>query len=151
MGMQSRVSEEFDAAAGVTLRALTDGAETGADTDAETGVALNQLLNAYWHNDEHPDGVLAFNVLVTAIVDDTTTYNVIFEACTAADGTGAVEIARLVIPPAYGPGFYRAFVNVQNIDKQLAAADFIRVKCTKTGASASITYGCWVTHGKLAA
>jgi len=151
MGMQSRVSAEFDAAEAVMLRDITDGAETGADTDAETGVALNQLLNAYWHNDEHPDGVIAMNVLITAIVNDTTTYAIIFEACTAADGTGAVEVARLALTGAEGPGFYRVFVSCANIDKMLATADFIRVKCTKTGAGASITYGVHATYAGIAA
>ena len=58
--MNSKVRREFDAAADVTLRDADDGAETA--TASETGVSLNLLTDAYWDNDEQPNGVIMVSV-----------------------------------------------------------------------------------------
>lgn len=149
--MSGHVRAEFDAATTVTLRDIDDGAETGADVDAELGVPLDRLDHAFWDNGEIADGLLKVNIYVSAIVNaNSNAYVWSLEACTAADGTGAVEVARLSAVPADGAGYYESYVSSDMIKKLLPAATHLRIKCTKTtsGGSPSITYGAWLTfHG----
>lgn len=152
--MSGKVRAEFDAAAAVTLRDLADGAEGGADTDAETGVALNKLSGAYWDNGEIPNGLVKFNYVVQDVEFGAgETYTMILEVCEDAAGTGAVEIDRFVVPAGVGDegdAYFERYVSSDFMKAVLSTGDFVRVKCTKTGAGADITYGCWMTyHGHV--
>lgn len=145
--MASKVKEEFDAAAQVTLRNITDGAETGVDTDVETGVALNTLVNAYWDNSEVPNGIVAVSVFVSALDrgDADETYIFIVEVDTSISFGSAVEVARLGPTGLTATGYYRMLVDSQMISKLEPGATHIRIKCTKTGTTPSVTYGAWMT------
>jgi hypothetical protein len=149
--MSGKVRAEFDAAAAVTLRAVTDGAETGADSDYETAVALSKLVDAYWDNGEVADGLIKVNVYVTAVTDaNDNAYTFEVQACNDAAGAGAVEVARLEIDPSLGAEYYELYVSSKMIEKLAPSADFIRIGVTKTtsGGTPSVTYGAWMTfHG----
>lgn len=145
--MSGKVRSEFDAATAVTLRNLADGAETGADTDVETGVALNTLTAAYWDNDEVPNGIIKLNTLVTATdaADGDETYTVIWEVDTDVGFGTAVEVERLVVTRGT-TGYFERYVSSKYIEYMKAGALYIRVKVTKGGTTPSITYGCWMTY-----
>lgn len=148
--MSGKVRAEFDAAAAWTLRDVADGAETGADDDYETGVAIDKLLGAYWDNGEVADGLIKINVHVTAITHaNSNAYTLVAQACTAADGTGAVEVGRLLIDPSIGANkYYELYVSSKMIEQLAPDADFLRVGVLKTtsGGTPSITYGAWATY-----
>jgi len=147
--MSGKVRSEFDAAAAVTLRNVADGAETGADTDYETAVALDKLVDAYWDNGEVADGLIKINVFVTAVTNaNSNAYILLVEACEDSGGTGNVEVARLSVNPALGAEYYEIYVSSKMIAKLAPNADFIRIGVTKTtsGGTPSITYGAWMTY-----
>jgi hypothetical protein len=146
--MASKVTREFDAAAAITLRAITDGAET-AD-GAEAGVPLNLLTDAYWDNDEQPNGIVMINVHVSAAdfgnADEV--YDIYFEVDTAEGFASAKEVARLKAVP--GVGYYQVPVSRQLIEAVEAGATHIRARLDVTGTTPSITYGAWMTYEKVA-
>lgn len=144
--MSSKVRSEFDAAAAVELRDIADGAEAGADTDSETGVAISKLVGAYWDNGEVADGLIKVNIYITTIVDNSTNYIFLLEACNDAGGTGNLEVGRLTFDPVYGTGYYQFYVSSAMIAKIAPDADFMRIGCTKADASDSVVYGAWATY-----
>lgn len=147
--MSGKVRAEFDAAAAVTLRNVADGAETGADADYETGVALAKLVDAYWDNGEVAEGLIKINIYVTALTHaDSNTYTFLVEACNDAGGSSNVEVARLAANPSLGAEYYEIYVSSKMIEKLAPNADFLRIGCTKTtsGGTPSITYGAWMTY-----
>jgi hypothetical protein len=149
--MSGKVRAEFDAGAATLLRNVADGAETGADSDYETGIALSKLLGAYWDNGEVADGLIKVNVFVTAVTHaNSNAYTLEVQACNDAGGTSPVEVARLTINPSRGADYYEIYVSSKMIEKLAPNADFLRIGVTKTtsGGSPSITYGAWATfHG----
>lgn len=146
--MASKVSREFDAAAAITLRDIADGAET-ADA-SEAGVLLNLLTDAYWDNDEQPNGIVLINVHVSAF-DFTTgdeVYDLYFEVDTASNFPSAKEVARIKTVP--GVGYYQVPVSRQLIEALEAGATHIRARLDVTGTTPSITYGAWMTFQAIA-
>lgn len=139
--MSSKNRREFDAAASATLRDIADGAET-ADA-AEAGIALNTLTDAYWDNDEIPNGVIAIIVNVSAAdySDTDEVYDLYFEADTSSAFSSAVEVARLKSIKATGS--YEVTVSSALIEKLEAGATHLRVRLDVTGTSPSITYGAY--------
>lgn len=147
--MASKVRREFDAEAAITLRDLDDGAET-ADA-AEAGVALNTLKDAYWDNNEVPNGIFLVNVHVSALAkpDADETFTLYVEVDTSNSFGSAVEVARLHLIPS--TGFYELPISSNNIEKLEPGATHIRVRLDVTDADndpglASITYGAWLTY-----
>lgn len=146
--MASKVRREFDAEAAITLRDLDDGAET-ADA-AETGVALNTLKDAYWDNNEVPNGLFLVNVHVSELAkpDNDETFTLYVEVDTSNSFGSAVEVGRLHLIPS--TGFYEIVISSNNIEKLEPGATHIRVRLDVTDADndpglASITYGAWMT------
>jgi hypothetical protein len=141
--MAGKVTREFDAAAAITLRDIEDGAET-ADA-SEAGVLLNLLTDAYWDNDEQPNGIITVNVHVSAM-DETTgdeVYDIYFEVDTASNFPSAIEVARLKAVPA--AGYYQVAIPSQLIEALEAGATHLRARLDVTGTTPSITYGAWMT------
>lgn len=149
--MNSKVLEEYDAGAATLLRDIADGAETGADTDAEAGVALNTLTGAYWDNDEVPNGLVAVSIYVSAldVADTDETYLFIVEVDTSDAFGSAVEVGRIGPTGVDETGYYRVIVDSKMIEKLEPGATHIRIKCTKTGTTPSVTYGAWMTFKGL--
>lgn len=149
--MNSKVLEEYDAGAATLLRNIADGAETGVDTDAEAGVALNTLTNAYWDNDEVPNGLVAVSIFVSALDrgDGDEAYTFIVEVDTADSFGSAVEVGRIGPTGLTSTGYYRVIVDSKMIEKLEPGATHIRIKCTKAGTSPSVTYGAWMTFKGL--
>lgn len=141
--MASKVTREFDAAAAITLRDITDGAET-ADA-SEAGVLLNLLSDAYWDNDEQPNGIITVNVHVSAadFTNADEVYDIYLEVDTSSAFASAVEVARLKSVP--GAGYYQLHVASQLIEALEAGATHIRARLDVTGTTPSITYGAWMT------
>lgn len=142
--MSSKVRREFDAAAAVTLRNIADGAET-ADA-AEAGVALNTLTDAYWDNDEVPNGIflVSFHVSALDVADTDEVYDIYVEVDTSSAFSSAKEVARLKTVPSVG--YFEVPVSSQLIEKLEAGATHIRVRLDVTGTTPSITYGAWMTY-----
>lgn len=141
--MTGKVRREFDAAAASTLRDIDDGAET-ADA-AEAGVLLNLLTNAYWDNDEQPNGIFVVPVHITEL-DRTTgdeTYDFYIEVDTGSGFSSAVEVARLKGVTAVG--YYELVVSSQIIEALEPGATHIRIRADVGGTTPSVTYGAWMT------
>lgn len=149
--MNSKVLEEYDAGAATLLRNIADGAETGEDTDYETGVALNTLTGAYWDNDEVPNGLVAVSIYVSAL-DRTTgdeTYTFVVEVDTSDAFGSAVEVARIGPTGLTAAGYYRVIVDSKMIEALEPGATHIRIGVVKTGTTPSVTYGAWMTYKGL--
>lgn len=145
--MSGKVKREFDAAAAVTLRALTDGSET-ADA-AETGVALNTLSGAYWDNNDQPNGDIRVSVHVTAL-DKTTgdeTYDIYFETDSTLGFASAVEVARLFHVGA--TGYYEVVIPSTLIEALDPTAKYLRARLDVAGTTPIITYGAWMTFAGI--
>lgn len=143
--MNSKVRREFDAAAATTLRDIADGAET-ADA-SEAGVALNTLTDAYWDNDEVPQGIFLVAVTVSAINDaDGYNYDIYLEVDTTSGFASAVEVGRLKSIPSVG--YFEVPISSQLIEALEEGATHIRARLDVTGATPSITYGAWMTYLK---
>lgn len=144
--MNSKVRREFDAAAAVTLRDIDDGAET-ADA-AEAGVALNTLTDAYWDNDEVPQGIflVSFHVSARDVADADEVYDIYIEVDTASGFSSAKEVARLKTIPSVG--YYEVPISSQLIEALESGATHIRARLDVTGTTPSITYGAWMTYLK---
>lgn len=140
--MASKVTREFDAGASTTLRNQADGAET-ADA-SESPVALNTLTDAYWDNDEQPNGLFMISVHVASIdfgnADEV--YDIYFEVGDN-DVSPAIEVARLKSVPAVG--YYEVPVSSQLIKALDTDATHIRARLDVTGTTPSINYGAWIT------
>lgn len=145
--MASKVRREFDAEATITLRDLDDGAEA-ADA-AEAGVALNTLKDAYWDNDEVPQGIFLVNVHVSALgtYESGETVDLYVEVDTSNSFASAVEVARLKNVQVGGVGFYEIPVSSNNIEKLEPGATHIRIRADLTGDAdtESVSYGAWMT------
>lgn len=145
--MASKVRREFDAEAAITLRDLDDGAET-ADA-AETGVALNTLKDAYWDNNEVPQGIFLVNVHVSELgtYEAGETVDLYVEVDTSNSFASAVEVARLKNVQVGGVGFYEIPVSSNNIEKLEPGATHIRIRADLTGDAdtESVSYGAWMT------
>lgn len=144
--MSGKVKREFDAAAAATLRVNGDGAET-ADA-AETGVALNVLKDAYWDNNEQPNGHILVSIDVKS--RDFTTgdelYDLYFEVDTSIAFATPVEVARVRVTG--GVGYYEAVLPASNIEKLEPGATHVRVRLDVAGTTPSIDYAAWMTfHG----
>lgn len=144
--MNSKVRREFDAAAATTLRDIADGAET-ADA-SEAGVALNTLTDAYWDNDEVPQGIFLVAVNVSAIdfVSADEVYDIYLEVDTASNFPSAKEVGRLKSIPSVG--YFEVPVSSQLIEALESGATHIRARLDVTGTTPSITYGAWMTYLK---
>lgn len=144
--MNSKVRREFDAAAAVTLRDIADGAET-ADA-SEAGVALNTLTDAYWDNDEVPNGIflVSFHVSDADFANADEVYDIYVEVDTASGFASAKEVARLKSIPSVG--YYEVPISSQLIEKLESGATHIRARLDVTGTTPSITYGAWMTYLK---
>lgn len=142
----SKVKYTKDAAAAVTLRNLSDGAETSTAT--ETAVSLNELDGAYWHDGtEIPYGVIAVQFLVTAC-DATTgdeTYVLSIQVDDTSDHSNSpVTVWSQTVTRGF-TGALTAHIDAKNIpllDTDTSGTDkWIAVKATLGGTTPSITYG----------
>ncbi|MFM7009108.1 MAG: hypothetical protein ACKO0Z_07200 [Betaproteobacteria bacterium] len=145
--MAGKVRREFDAEANVTLRDIDDGAET-ADA-SEAGVALSVLKDAYWDNNEQPNGIflVSFHVSAADYASTDEVYDLYIEVDTASNFPSAKEVARLKSVPS--TGYYEVPVSSQLIEALEAGATHIRVRLDVTGTTPSITYGAWMTYLKV--
>lgn len=143
----SQTRMNFDTAAAVTLRDVTDGAETS--TASETAVSLAELDGAYWHAGEIPHGVFLIGVNVTAI-DQTSdeTYVVSIQVDdTLAMSDSPVTIASYTLTDL-GTGTYVFAIDSKMIpvlDPDTSGTDkWVRITATLGGTTPSITYGAWI-------
>ncbi len=142
--LSGKVKREFDAAAAATLRAIADGAETA--TAAEAPVALNTLNNAYWDNNDQPNGDLRVSISVTSIDRSTDEeYTINIEVDTAAGFSTPKIVATLIEPPTVG--YYELVVPASLIEKLEPGATHIRAALVAGGTTPSIDYAAWLTFG----
>lgn len=142
----SKVKSILDVADAVTLRDVTDGAETATAT--ETAVSLDALYQAYWHGDEVPAGKIVVGVHVTALNLSTNTYvlALMVDDVLAMNDT-PVAVASM---PIVAAGYYEFVVDAASIAGLIAdkSSDglFMAIRCTIAGVadSPSITYGAWI-------
>lgn len=146
MSKPSVVNTIFDAAAAVTLRNVTDGAETATATEA--GVSLSELDTAYWHNGEIPHGVFEVAVHITALdtgnADETYVLSLLVDDTSDMSNTPAT-IATYTVTSA---GFVKMLVDSKSLaelDAESSGADkWLAIKATLAGTTPSITYGAWI-------
>ena len=143
MGFPSKVRHLIDAAANVTLRDITDGAETGASV-YETAIDLEVLDSAYWHNGEIPQqsfsAVVEVTALDTADGDGTYTINIQTDS-ELAFGDSPVIVASLVVPAV---GIYVINLDGPTIEALDADATHLRIGVVTDETTPSITYGAWL-------
>lgn len=148
MAKASKVNTMFDVAAGVTLRDITDGAETSTAT--ETPISLSELDTAYWHNGEIPHGVFEVVVYVTACdaADGDETYVFSLQVDDAAahnDSPVTIATATWVRGTT---GVFKFLVDSKSIpvlDTDSSGTDkWLAIKATLGGTSPSITYGAFI-------
>jgi len=148
--MHGRNPVEFDAAAGTLLA----NAVTHSDTrTANTAVATGLLTNAYWDNDELPQGWFAVNVNITANAinggGDTVTFAL--EGHTSNDFSSArTELGRITLTDAAANGLvglWRFAVDAKSAKKLVVATHFALVNIL-SDAAASVSYSAWMSHLK---
>jgi hypothetical protein len=146
----SRVKALFDVADAVTLRDITDGAETATAT--ELGVSLNELDAAYWQGGEQPNGILrvVFNI-TEAATDGAGTAETYVLSLLVDDVAAMNDTPTTVWSQAIATGFtgvLYAYVdarNIQVLDTESSGSDkFIASRITITGDDPSFTYGAWL-------
>jgi hypothetical protein len=143
MGFPSKVRHLIDAAANVTLRDISDGAETGASV-YETAIDLEILDGAYWHNDEIPQQTFAAVIEVTAldVTDGDGTYVINLQVDSVVGfGDSPVIVASLTVPSV---GVYVVNLDGPTIRALDANAAFLRVGVVTDETTPSITYGAWL-------
>lgn len=128
----------FDTETAVTLRDVTDGAETASA--AEVGVAFDP--------DNYDYVVVAINVTAIDSADADETYVLTVESDTAAAETNNVAQATLPNIRAIGTGMYQVVLHAGTIKKLDSDAAYLRVKATLGGTTPSITYGAWLAPVK---
>jgi len=146
MSKASKISAVFDAAAAVTLRAVTDGAETATAT--ETAISLNELDGAYWHNGEIPNGAFEVWLNVTALNLSTNTYvfSLLADDVSTVNDTPTTVISQAIT----AVGVYKFLVDSKTLaalDTESSGTDkWLAAKMTIAGTpdSPSITYGAWL-------
>lgn len=142
MGFQSKVRHSFDAEPKVTLRDLTDGAETASAN--ETGISLDTLDEAYWDNGVTPlqTAAVVFNITDLDTADGSEVYTLEVQVDSElAFGDSPVTIATLVPTAA---GVYIVNLDGPTIDALDPDSTHIRVALTAAGVTPSITYGAWL-------
>lgn len=144
----SKVRAQFDTAAGVTLRDITDGAEVATAT--ETAVSLAELDGAYWHGGEIPHGMLKVEVNVTAINLSTNTYVLSLHTDDAVGlDDSPVEVASYVITTVGHYVFVVDSKTIPGIDSDTSGTDKwmgVRMTIAGTPDSPSVTYGAWISR-----
>lgn len=149
--MHGRNPVEFDAAAGTLLaNAVT---HTGAARTANTAVATGLLTNAYWDNDELPQGWFAVNINITANAinggGDTITFRL--EGHTANDFSSArTQLGELVLTDAAANdlvGLWRFAVDAKTAKKLVAATHFA-LSTNLSDTVVSVSYSAWLSHLK---
>lgn len=136
-----------DKAASVTLRNVSDGAETATAT--ETAVPLGLLKGAYWQDGhELPGGVFEIGVDVTAAsVGTAATYTFSIVGDDTSDlSDSPVTIFSVLLPVK--ADFYRFVLDsktIMELDTDQSGADYwIAARITLGGSGGSITYGAWI-------
>ena len=149
MGVKaSAVKRGFDVDSAVTLRDITDGAETS--TALETPISLGLLDHAYWHNNEVPWGVLVVVVHVTACddADGTETYSLTLEVDDAAALNDTPTVVATLAIPRGTTGVFEMYVDSRTIEGLVSDNSgtdlWIGIRATLGGDSPSITYGAWI-------
>lgn len=147
----SRVRALLDTDASVTLRNVTDGAETSTAT--ETAVSLNELDNAFWDDgNQIPYGTFTVAIHVTAI--DRTTGDETYTLALLVDDTSnlsdsPVTVASISISQV---GYYTLVVDSKNIpllDPDTSGTDkWLAIRATLGGTTPSITYGAWLAKAE---
>ena len=143
----SKVRTQMDTAAGVTLRDITDGAETS--TALETGVSLAELDAAYWHGGEIPHGVFLVTIHVSAIdqtSDETYVLNILVDDVSTLDDT-PTTIASYTLTDLDAGVFVMAIDSktIPLLDTESSGSDkFIGIQAVLAGTTPSITYGAWI-------
>ncbi len=143
MGFPSKVRHLFDAEPTVTLRDITDGAETGASV-AETGISLDVLDDAYWHNGEVPQQTFSAVIEVTALdtADGDGSYTINLQTDSQlAFGDDPVIVASIVIPST---GVFVVNLDGPTIEALDPDATHIRAQLVTDETTPSITYGAWL-------
>lgn len=150
MGVNSsRVPLMFDTAAAVTLRDITDGAETSTAT--ETPVSLNEIDGPYWADgNEIPYGDIEVGIHVTACnaADADETYVLTIQVDDTSDHSNTpVTVWTQAVTRGFA-GFIKAVIPADNIplmDTDTSGTDkWIAIKATLGGTTPSITYGAWM-------
>lgn len=143
----SRVRMQQDKAASVTLRNVSDGAETATAT--ETAVPLGLLKGAYWQDGhELPGGVFEIGVDVTAAaVGTAATYTFSIVGDDTSDlSDSPVTIFSVLLPVK--ADFYRFVLDsktIMELDTDQSGSDYwIAARITLGGSGGSITYGAWI-------
>jgi len=144
----SKVRALMDTATAVTLRDITDGAETA--TADETAISLSELNAAYWHNDEIPHGMFKVEVNVSAINLSTNTFALALEVDdTLAMSDSPVTIASYNITATGHYVFLVDSKTIPGLDSDSSGTDkWIRIGLTVAGTpdSPTITYGAWISR-----
>lgn len=142
----SRVSAIFDAADAVTLRDVTDGAETSTAT--ETAISLDALFGAYWQNGDVPHGKFVIGVHVTAL--DTSSADETYTLSLVADDVSAMNNSPVTLT-SFSPtatGYYEVVLDsatIPRINSDVSSeAQYLAIKATLGGTTPSITYGAWI-------
>lgn len=145
----SRVRKLIDTASAVTLRNVTDGAETSTAT--ETAVSLNELDTAYWHDGtDIPYGNIVVGIHVTACDAGSTdeTYVLTIQVDDTSDHSNSpVTVWTQTLTRGF-TGYIEAVIPAKNIplmDTDSSGTDkWIAIKATLGGTTPSITYGAWM-------
>ena len=141
----SRSKALYDASTKAVIRTTTAAAVTSDATN--TGISLNELRTAYWHNYEIPAGQIEVVINVSAINADGagTIFTVLVDDVTTMDDS-PVEVGHLVVQTA---GSYRVFVDASIIPRvdpdHNGTGKYISVKHDVPGSGApSVTYSAWL-------
>ncbi len=144
----SKTKYVFDGDASVELRAVSAGATTaGAATRVETGISLNALDTAYWHNNETPWRNLVISVQITALVTGGgETYEFQLIADDDSGMAGGVVVAAQTVPSTY-TGNFDFVVDAATLDQFADNAGtevFLATQVVQVGVSAAATYGAQI-------
>lgn len=145
----SRAKYLKDVAVAVTLRDVADGAEApSGSTVWETAKTLNELCNAYWHDNEIPNGVFVVEVNVTALNASTNVYTLHLRVDdVVAQNDSPKTIASMVVGAV---GVYHFYVDSKDIPRldtdNSSLGKFIAIGVQESGtpSSPSITYGAYM-------
>lgn len=149
----SRMKYMFDGDASVTLRNVSDGAESATAT--ETAISLNELDTAYWHDGtDIPYSYLVVVINITAI--DATTGDETYVLTIQVDDTLAqsdtpVTVWTQTIARTF-TGVIEAVIpahNIPKMDTDSSGTDkWMAIKATLGGTTPSLTYGAWIAKNK---
>lgn len=144
----SAVKYMFDVADAVTLRDITDGAETS--TALETPVSLNLLDAAYWQENVLPWNTLMVVIHITACDDGDgdETYSITLEVDDVAALNDTPTVVATLAVPRGTTGVFYVPIDARTIEGLVSDWSgneaYLGIRATLGGMSPSITYGAWI-------